>query len=161
MLLNIQSHRHSIEHVNSITKSQQDKYFSENIRWIALDFCNAQSESVQLIQQRKLISSQATLKRKQLSLKIEVPYLNLKTLDFEIIPKWRRWRIDALRRRWWQCSSPEMMERNRSRREIMSVFFVGDDDILFVAVREIEDVSDSFSVVLFNLKRVCYSLLNS
>ena len=99
MLLNIQSHRHSIEHVNSITKSQQDKYFSENIRWIALDFCNAQSESVQLIQQRKLISSQATLKRKQLSLKIEVPYLNLKTLDFEIIPKWRRWRIDALRRR--------------------------------------------------------------
>ena len=53
------------------------------------------------------------------------------------------------------------MERNRSRREIMSVFFVGDDDILFVAVREIEDVSDSFSVVLFNLKRVCYSLLNS
>ena len=152
VLLNIQSQRHYIEHVNDIIKSQQDRYFSENIRWITLDFCTAQSKSVQLIQQSKLISSQVTLKRKQLSLKIEAPYLNLKTLDFGIIPKWRRWRIDALRRRWWQCSSPKMMERNQSRREMKSVFFVGDDDVSFVAVREIKDVLDFFSIVLYNLK---------
>ena len=45
-----------------------------------------------------------------------------------------------------------MMERNQSRREMKSVFFVGDDDVSFVAVREIKDVLDFFSIVLYNLK---------